>query len=418
MAFAPNGLTIQGVIDAGQAVSGQFPVGVGAKDPTGNLQWLTVDGTGALVTTGGGGGSTTANQGTPNTLANAWPVEVTDGANVLGTAAHPLRTDPTGTTAQPVTIAQLAAAAAAADGFANPTTTQVETFPMTYNGATWDRVRDVNAANAGGFSGIAAVGPMALDVGSATMRRGVTGASTTTGITGIQVPANAILVWDGTSFRPQAADTSGRVLVQGAAAAGAAVTGNPVLVGGSDGANAQNLQVQSAASPNLRTAIFAGTLGPVSIVNTGADALSAGGNSLYGFAIQAMFNGSTLDRQRNNNDATLLASASRTTTQTSADITTFNLGAITVILDMTVVGTGSVTVSINGKDPASGKYYNLLTGAAVTTNSTNVYRIQPGIVAVANKDVNAYLPRVIQIVVTANNANPATYSVGYTLHVQ
>ena len=42
------------------------------------------------------------NQGTPNTLANAWPVEMTDGTNVLGTSSHPLRMDPTGTTTQPV----------------------------------------------------------------------------------------------------------------------------------------------------------------------------------------------------------------------------------------------------------------------------------------------------------------------------
>lgn len=47
-------------------------------------------------------GTVTGNQGTPNTLANAWPVEVTDGTNVLGTSAHPVRTDPTGTTTQPV----------------------------------------------------------------------------------------------------------------------------------------------------------------------------------------------------------------------------------------------------------------------------------------------------------------------------
>src|ERR1700730_6380354 len=29
-------------------------------------------------------------QGIPNTLSNAWPVEITDGTNVLGTVAHPV----------------------------------------------------------------------------------------------------------------------------------------------------------------------------------------------------------------------------------------------------------------------------------------------------------------------------------------
>jgi hypothetical protein len=48
------------------------------------------------------GGTITSNQGTPNSLGNAWPVEITDGSNVLGTSSHPIRIDPTGTTAQPV----------------------------------------------------------------------------------------------------------------------------------------------------------------------------------------------------------------------------------------------------------------------------------------------------------------------------
>jgi hypothetical protein len=35
-------------------------------------------------------GTVTSNQGTPNTVANSWPVEITDGTNVLGTPAHPV----------------------------------------------------------------------------------------------------------------------------------------------------------------------------------------------------------------------------------------------------------------------------------------------------------------------------------------
>lgn len=112
----------------------------------------------------------------------------------------------------------------------------------------------------------------------------------------------------------------------------------------------------------------------------------------------------------------LLASAARTTTQTSADIqNAFGAAFITVILDMTVVGTGSVTVTINGKDPASNKYYLLLTGAAVVTNSTNIYSVGPGLPVTSNISASGHIPPVFQIVVTANNANSATYSVGYNL---
>jgi hypothetical protein len=115
-------------------------------------------------------------------------------------------------------------------------------------------------------------------------------------------------------------------------------------------------------------------------------------------------------------DVTVLTSGARTTTQTSADLLNYSgAGTLNVVLDMTTVGTGSVTISIDGKDVASGKYYNLLTGAAVTTNSTNRYRIGSSIAAVANSIALDYLPRTFRIVVTANNANSATYSVGYSL---
>lgn len=114
-----------------------------------------------------------------------------------------------------------------------------------------------------------------------------------------------------------------------------------------------------------------------------------------------------------NEEAIILASAARTTTQTSADLD--NVGghaSLMVILDVTNAGTGSVTVSIDGKDPASGKYFNLLTGSAVIANSTTVYRVSPYIAAVANSIAQSNLPKKFRIVVTANNANSVTYSVG------
>lgn len=74
----------------------------------------------------------TADQGAPQTPANAWPVEVTDGTNILGTSAHPVKVDPTGSTTQPVsgtvTVAQPTA------GNLNATVTgsvSVSNFPVT-----------------------------------------------------------------------------------------------------------------------------------------------------------------------------------------------------------------------------------------------------------------------------------------------
>jgi hypothetical protein len=108
-----------------------------------------------------------------------------------------------------------------------------------------------------------------------------------------------------------------------------------------------------------------------------------------------------------------LAYSAVTTTQTGADIDNPAATGVKVVLDMTAVGTGSVTLTIQGKDKISGKYYTLLTGAAVTTNVTNVYTIFPGATAAANVTVNETLPRTWRWLVTANNANAATYTVGF-----
>lgn len=79
---------------------------IGGKDTsTGLFHIISVDSNGVVQTAGGGGGTVTADQGAPNNIGQAWPVEISDGVVVLGTPTNPLRTDPTGTTIQPVTVA-------------------------------------------------------------------------------------------------------------------------------------------------------------------------------------------------------------------------------------------------------------------------------------------------------------------------
>jgi hypothetical protein len=69
-------------------------------------------------------------------------------------------------------------------------------------------------------------------------------------------------------------------------------------------------------------------------------------------------------------------------------------------------------LTIQGKDRASGTYYTILAGAAVTTNSFNTYSVFPGAAATANVSANDFLPEVWRIITTANNANAATYGIG------
>lgn len=106
--------------------------------------------------------------------------------------------------------------------------------------------------------------------------------------------------------------------------------------------------------------------------------------------------------------------AGATTSQTGPDMSASGARGIKVVLDVTNAGTGSVTLTIQGKDVASGKYYTLLAGAAVVTNATTVYSVYPGAAVAANVSANDALPATWRILVTANNANPATYTVGFS----
>lgn len=113
--------------------------------------------------------------------------------------------------------------------------------------------------------------------------------------------------------------------------------------------------------------------------------------------------------------STALNVVGSTTTQTSPDYTNeYGCGA-EVYLNVTSAGTGSITLTIQGKDPTSGTYYTVLSGAAIVANSFNKYQVFPGAATTANVSVNDLMPFKWRIIVTANNANPVTYSVGVTL---
>jgi hypothetical protein len=116
-----------------------------------------------------------------------------------------------------------------------------------------------------------------------------------------------------------------------------------------------------------------------------------------------------------NVEGTALASAARTVTVSSADIINNHGKGIHIILDVTAVATSDVKVKVEGKDLASGKYYTILESASVTTVSTNVYKVYPGLTAAANLIASDILPKTIRLTATHANANSTTYSVGYNL---
>jgi hypothetical protein len=114
-----------------------------------------------------------------------------------------------------------------------------------------------------------------------------------------------------------------------------------------------------------------------------------------------------------NIETQLLPSLARTTSPTIADRTNDHCKGVVVCVSVTSAGTGSITAKIQGKS-ATGLYYDILSSAAITTNSTNTLTVYPGITATSNVSASDVLPRTWRVVVTANNSNSVTYSVDAT----
>lgn len=114
-------------------------------------------------------------------------------------------------------------------------------------------------------------------------------------------------------------------------------------------------------------------------------------------------------------DLSLLAQAAQAATTATPDQTNVGARGVKVFVNITAIGTGSITVQIQGKDPASGVYYNLLASAALIANGFTVLEVYPGIAAVANLAANLSLPRVWRINVVSNNINPVAYTIGATV---
>lgn len=91
---------------------------------------------------------------------------------------------------------------------------------------------------------------------------------------------------------------------------------------------------------------------------------------------------------------------------------------VAVVFDTTIATTTSAVLKIQGKDLVSGKYYDLLTGAAVTTATTNTYTLYPGVTVAPNVAVSAPLPRVWRVSIAVTGGSSAlTGTVGANVTV-
>jgi hypothetical protein len=93
----------------------------------------------------------------------------------------------------------------------------------------------------------------------------------------------------------------------------------------------------------------------------------------------------------------------------SADMDNLSSMAAQVVVDITAItGTApTLVVTVEGKDPASGKYYPLIVSASLVAVSTTVLRVFPGATAAANLAVNDFVPKVFRVSATIAGTTPA-----------
>ena len=104
----------------------------------------------------------------------------------------------------------------------------------------------------------------------------------------------------------------------------------------------------------------------------------------------------------------ILESGARTATNNvEVEYNGHPLGQFVIDTTAGVTGVNTLTVSIEGFDAVSGKWYQLDTTAAITTNTTTVLTINP--------DVNNFLPRKFRVVATHATGASITYSIGVNL---
>lgn len=115
--------------------------------------------------------------------------------------------------------------------------------------------------------------------------------------------------------------------------------------------------------------------------------LQAGSSTIGNVGIETLNAAGTLEQLQSNRDSLVLLSSSSygIGTQNSGDQVNINGKGAYVYLNVTAIGTGTVTLHIQGKDQNTGTYYDILVEpTAIAANGFFVYEVYPGITAIAS----------------------------------
>ena len=115
---------------------------------------------------------------------------------------------------------------------------------------------------------------------------------------------------------------------------------------------------------------------------------------------------------------TALTFTALSTSVNGDDLDNLSSSSGNMIVDITAItGTSpTLTVTLQGKDPASGKYYDIIASAALTATGTTMIKIMPGGQIAANTSANNGIPKVFRVIAAAGGTTPSiTGTVGINL---
>jgi len=114
----------------------------------------------------------------------------------------------------------------------------------------------------------------------------------------------------------------------------------------------------------------------------------------------------------------LITHTAASTGVNSADQANYVSRGLKLVIDITAItgSTPTLTVTIQGKDTASGKYYTILASAALSAVATTVLTVYPGLTAAANVTANDVLPKTFRVITAIGGGTPAvTATIGASL---
>ena len=116
---------------------------------------------------------------------------------------------------------------------------------------------------------------------------------------------------------------------------------------------------------------------------------------------------------------TAIASAAYTAaTVNSIDIANTRWAGGHIVINTTAFTSGVYTPHVQGKDPVSGTYYDILVGTGantVTATGAIVLKVMPGVGAVAGGAANDIIPPTWRVQMIGTGGPSATFSVSYVL---